>query len=73
MITGYRLRVSPFLQPLPVLFISPACPVSDEVRDEMNAWLLERFGRRPAVAVIDNASRTVYLPPSFFGEKHDPQ
>ncbi len=38
MIAGYRLRVSPFLQPLPVLFISPACPVSDEVRDEMNAW-----------------------------------
>ncbi len=31
---------------VPKIQLSPACPVSDEFRVEMNSWLLETFGAR---------------------------
>lgn len=39
-----RFIEAPELEPKPKLKLSPSCPVSDEFRAEMNAWLLEMFG-----------------------------
>lgn len=44
---GVRIFESPTLEPKPKLKLSPSCPVSDEFRAEMDAWLLDRFGVDP--------------------------
>ena len=44
---GVRVFESPLLEAKPKLKLSPACPVSDEFRAEMDAWLLDRFGIDP--------------------------
>lgn len=41
---GVRIFSSPLLEPKPKLKLSESCPVSDEFRAEMDAWLLDRFG-----------------------------
>ena len=41
---GIRIFEAPDLEPKPKLKLSPACPVSDEFRAEMDAWLLDIFG-----------------------------
>lgn len=46
-LTGVRVFESPLLEAKPKLKLSPACPVSDEFRAEMDAWLLDRFGVHP--------------------------
>jgi len=45
--SGIRIFESPLLEAKPKLKLSPACPVSDEFRAEMDAWLLDRFGVDP--------------------------
>lgn len=44
---GMRVFEAPTLEAKPKLKLSPACPVSDEFRAEMDAWLLDRFGVDP--------------------------
>lgn len=41
---GMRVFESPLLEAKPKLKLSPSCPVSDEFRAEIDAWLLDRFG-----------------------------
>lgn len=41
---GIKIFEAPDLEPKPKLKLSPACPVSDEFRAEMDAWLLDMFG-----------------------------
>ena len=54
---GVRIFESPALEPKPKLKLSPACPVSDEFRAEMDAWLLEMFG-----AELNDHYIAVYTP-----------
>lgn len=51
-LAGARVFESPLLEAKPKLKLSPACPVSDEFRAEMDAWLLDRFGVDPETLVI---------------------
>lgn len=48
---GFRTIASPLLTPKPKLELSPGAPVSDQFREEMNQWLLDRFGRHPEQAI----------------------
>lgn len=54
---GMRVFESPLLEAKPKLKLSPSCPVSDEFRAEMDAWLLDRFGVHP-----DTISHAVIVP-----------
>ena len=54
---GIKIFEAPDLEPKPKLKLSPACPVSDEFRAEMDAWLLDRFGVHP-----DTISHAVIVP-----------
>lgn len=45
--SGIRIFEAPALEAKPKLKLSPTCPVSDEFRAEMDAWLLDRFGVDP--------------------------
>ena len=54
---GIKIFEAPDLEPKPKLKLSPACPVSDEFRAEMDAWLLDRFGVNP-----DTISHAVIVP-----------
>ena len=56
-LTGVRVFESPLLEAKPKLKLSPSCPVSDEFRAEMDAWLLDRFGVHP-----DTISHAVIVP-----------
>ena len=55
--SGIRIFESPLLEAKPKLKLSPSCPVSDEFRAEMDAWLLDRFGVNP-----DTISHAVIVP-----------
>lgn len=55
-LTGVRVFESPLLEAKPKLKLSPACPVSDEFRAEMDAWLLDRFGVDPEALVAPSLS-----------------
>lgn len=46
-LAGMRVFEAPILEAKPKLKLSPSCPVSDEFRAEMDAWLLDRFGVDP--------------------------
>lgn len=48
---GTPIIESPLLEPQPILQVSPHVPVSDAFRAEMNAWLLQRFGREQPMVV----------------------
>lgn len=66
---GIRMIESPALEPKPKLKLSPACPVSDEFRAEMDAWLLEMFG----VDIRDDSliavtPRGIHMAPSMLKE-----
>lgn len=41
---GINIFEAPELEPKPKFKLSPACPVSDEFRAEMDSWLLDMFG-----------------------------
>jgi hypothetical protein len=42
-INDFTVAISPYL-PIPTIKLTPAAPVSEEFRKEMNAWLYEMFG-----------------------------
>lgn len=60
---GIGIVESPLLEPKPKLKLSPGCPVSDEFRAEMDAWLLERFGTEdPQIVALPGG--VLAVPPS---------
>ena len=64
-IFGIRVIESPLIQPVAKLQVHPNCPMTDEGRDKMNAWLLEMFGKEE-VAYIFNL-------PAFHGIVMNPK
>lgn len=60
---GISIIETPLLEPKPKLKLSPACPVSDEFRQEMDAWLLEMFGTE--APEVYQSSLGVHVGPSL--------
>lgn len=57
---GMKVIVSPVIQPVPVLQISPDFKwCSDEFRAKHNAWLLERFGTKDVVYVMNGDTAVI--------------
>lgn len=44
-------------KPIPKMQLSDDCPVTDDFRKEMNAWLIEFFGYREPIIPLD----TIYM------------
>lgn len=63
---GVRIFESPTLEPKPKLKLSPSCPVSDEFRAEMDAWLLDMFGVEfDEDGLIVTTLRGIHMAPSI--------
>lgn len=62
-IAGMRIISSPVLPAkVPKLMLHPDVVVSEEFRASMNQWLLDMFGERPAVFMLND--QTIITHPS---------
>ena len=50
----------------PVLRVSKKCPMTANARREMNRWLKEVFGLKPAVNPVVSDGKKVYMPQEIF-------
>jgi len=58
---GYRVVVIDEIEDGQAIKLSSACPCSEDVRRDFNAWLLDMFGGfRPAIVMNDSA-QTIYV------------
>ncbi len=57
---GLNIVVSSWLSPIPAVSLSPSfTAASDECIADMNAWLLEQFGTREQVFLMDGKTLVV--------------
>lgn len=64
MFAGMNVITSPLLEPKPKIQLSENYGGTDKVKAEMNAWLLEKFGREPAKVLLLDGGDTVVMAPS---------
>lgn len=64
MFAGMNVITSPLLEPKPKIQLSENYGGTDKVKAEMNAWLLEKFGREPAKVLFLDGGDTVVMAPS---------
>lgn len=60
---GMNIVESALLTPEPKIKLSASCPVGPKFRAEMDSWLLNRFGRKPAQVLIIGGA--LHVPPGF--------
>lgn len=48
-----RIQASPLVKPVQTLKVSPNCPCSDEMRAEMDKYLLDMFGMQDCAYLMD--------------------
>lgn len=56
---GTKIVMSPLCDPRPKMTLSPDVTVSNEFRNEMNAWMLEFFGMHPAQSYVVTDPKTL--------------
>ena len=63
---GYKIISSPLLTPPPKLSFSPSCGASEEVLEDANNYLLQRFGRKPGEFLVIHDEMTILVPPELY-------
>ncbi len=61
---GRKISVSEYMTPKPKIQLSDAYAGTPEFKQEMNAWLLERFGRHQEEIII--STEGIYVSPATY-------
>lgn len=62
--SGRKISVSDFMTPKPKIQLSDAYGGTPEFKQEMNAWLLERFGREEEQIII--STEGIHVSPQVY-------